>query len=96
MNLLLLYNYLIFKNEPLKLAVENTMRIRLTLRPQEKKCIIPLNYQYYLSAAIYNILADASPEYAGFLHNRGYVPKQGKPMKLFTFSRLHYDAADIN
>ncbi|MDZ7265031.1 MAG: CRISPR-associated endoribonuclease Cas6 [candidate division KSB1 bacterium] len=64
------------------------MRIRLTLQPRDQLCVIPINYQYPLSAAIYKILSQASPEYAAFLHERGYASPAGKPMKLFTFSRL--------
>jgi CRISPR-associated endoribonuclease Cas6 len=54
----------------------------------EKKCAIPINYQYPLSAAIYKILNHASPDYAAFLHEKGYISPNGKPLKLFTFSRI--------
>jgi CRISPR-associated endoribonuclease Cas6 len=64
------------------------MRINLTLIPKEKRCYIPINYQYPLSAAIYKILSAASPEFANFLHAKGYLSADGKPMKLFTFSYL--------
>lgn len=64
------------------------MRIKLTLTPSERKCLIPINYQHPLSAAIYKILSAANPEYAGFLHQKGYLSADGKPMKLFTFSFL--------
>lgn len=64
------------------------MRIRLTLQPKERECLFPINYQYPLSAAIYKILNTASPEYAVFLHRQGYLSPNGKPLKLFTFSRL--------
>lgn len=64
------------------------MRLKLILKPLEPNCTIPINYQYPLSAAIYKILASASSEYAEFLHNKGYLSSTGKPLKLFTFSRL--------
>jgi len=64
------------------------MRIQLTLTPKERECIFPINYQYPLSAALYKILSSGSPEYATFLHKRGYLSPSGKPLKLFTFSRL--------
>ncbi len=64
------------------------MRIKLTLIPTQKKCAIPINYQYPLSAAIYKILYSASSEYATFLHDKGYISEKGKPLKLFTFSYL--------
>jgi CRISPR-associated endoribonuclease Cas6 len=50
--------------------------------------VVPINYQYPLSAAIYKILNQASPEYAAFLHDRGYTATSGRLMKLFTFSKL--------
>ncbi len=65
------------------------MRIKLTLIPTQKKCAIPINYQYPLSAAIYKILYSASSEYANFLHEKGYISEKGKPLKLFTFSYLY-------
>lgn len=46
--------------------------------------IIPINYQYPLSAAIYRVLQRADGDYAHFLHNKGY----GKGFKLFTFSSI--------
>lgn len=64
------------------------MRLKLTLVPKHRGCKIPINYQYPLSAAIYRILSSASPEYAEFLHWKGYLTEQGKPQKLFTFSYL--------
>ena len=64
------------------------MRIRLTLRPQEKECIIPINYQYPLSAAIYKILSGGSPDYSNWLHQHGYLTPENKPIKLFVFSKL--------
>ena len=64
------------------------MRIKLTLKPKDRSCAIPINYQYPLSASIYRILNHASPDYADFLHKKGYISPGGKPMKLFTFSRI--------
>jgi CRISPR-associated endoribonuclease Cas6 len=64
------------------------MRIKLTIQPMEQRCVIPINYQYPLSAAIYKIVNNASPEYAEFLHEKGYISPNGKPLKLFTFSRI--------
>jgi len=64
------------------------MRIQLSLRPQTRPSAIPLNYAYPLSAAIYKILQQASPEYAAFLHDKGYAAPSGRLMKLFTFSKL--------
>lgn len=60
------------------------MRFLITLQSVTKPAIIPINYQYPLSAAIYKILQKADEEYAAFLHEKGY----GKGFKLFTFSDL--------
>lgn len=64
------------------------MRIALQLFPKNKGAVVPINYQYPLSAAIYKILAQASPDYAAFLHDKGYPAPSGRLMKLFTFSKL--------
>lgn len=64
------------------------MRIALQLSPKTKNVIVPINYAYPLSAAIYKILAQASPDYAAFLHDQGYPAPSGRLMKLFTFSKL--------
>ncbi len=47
--------------------------------------IIPVNYAYPLSAALYRVLAKGDADYSRFLHEQGY----GKGFKLFTFSQLH-------
>lgn len=60
------------------------MRFLLTILADKKESVIPINYQYPLSAAIYRILDRADGAYAEFLHDRGY----GKGFKLFTFSDL--------
>jgi len=64
------------------------MRIKLTLKPLEREAVLPINYQYPLSGAIYKILSSASPEYAAWLHDKGYISPIGKPVKLFVFSKL--------
>lgn len=47
--------------------------------------VLPINYQYPLSSAIYKILSKGNAEYAQFLHEKGY----GKGFKFFTFSDLN-------
>ncbi len=65
------------------------MRFKLFLASQTAGAIIPINYQYPLSAAIYRILAKVDADYATFLHEKGYVVGEGlKHFKLFTFSDL--------
>ncbi|MDD3357158.1 MAG: CRISPR-associated endoribonuclease Cas6, partial [Dysgonamonadaceae bacterium] len=58
-------------------------KLNLILKDDSSK-IIPINYQYPLSAAIYKILDKGDAAYASFLHEKGY----GKGYKLFTFSDL--------
>lgn len=60
------------------------MRLLLTLQSSATRPVIPINYQYPVSAAVYKILEKADAGYATFLHEQGY----GKGFKLFTFSDL--------
>lgn len=60
------------------------MRIKLSLNSAKPQPIIPINYQYPLSSAIYKILQNADAAYSAFLHEKGY----GKGFKLFTFSDI--------
>jgi len=68
------------------------MRLQLSLLPLAPKPAVPVNYQYYLSSAIYHLLALASPEYATWLHERGYQSAADRYLKMFTFSRLDIPA----
>lgn len=66
------------------------MRLRLSLLSYDTSAVaVPANYQYPLSAAIYRILAEAAPEYAAWLHERGYRSSDDRHLKLFTFSKLN-------
>lgn len=60
------------------------MIFQLILNKNKSNAVIPINYQYPLSAAIYKILQKGDSEYAQFLHEEGY----GKGYKFFTFSDL--------
>ncbi|MCC6287447.1 MAG: CRISPR-associated endoribonuclease Cas6 [Chitinophagaceae bacterium] len=65
------------------------MRFRLTLTPVFRESIIPINYQYPISSAIYKIIQQADSAYASFLHEKGYQQKGSfKSFKLFSFSDL--------
>ena len=67
------------------------MRLKLHLE-REKGMFVPYNYQYQLQSAIYAIISKSSREYSSVLHDKGF-DHTGKPLKLFTFSRLimnHY------
>lgn len=54
---------------------------------------LPLNYNYQLSSAIYNLLRFGSPEFSRFLHNSGFRI-DGKKYKLFTFA-LRFDKIEV-
>ncbi len=63
------------------------MRFQLTLECKKLPALLPVNYQYPLSAVIYHILQNANADFANFLHDTGYG--QGfKSFKLFTFSDM--------
>jgi CRISPR-associated endoribonuclease Cas6 len=49
--------------------------------------LLPFNYQYPLSSAIYKIIQRADTAFASFLHNTGYGEGH-KSFKLFTFSDI--------
>lgn len=63
------------------------MRLKLTMRATRHPALLPFNYAYPLSAAIYKIIQRADAAFAAFLHGTGYG-KKGKSFKLFTFSDL--------
>lgn len=59
----------------------------LTLNTSDNNPVLPVNYQYPLSAVIYKIIERADAQYAQFLHGQGYGAEH-KRFKLFTFSDL--------
>ncbi len=63
------------------------MRLKLTLQTVHKPALLPFNYQYPLSSAIYKIIQSADAEFATFLHDKGYGAGN-KKFKLFTFSDI--------
>jgi CRISPR-associated endoribonuclease Cas6 len=52
--------------------------------------MLPMDYQYYISAWIYRVLYKADKEFATFLHDKGYGNSPNKLYKLFCFSRLNF------
>lgn len=64
------------------------MRLQLTLNTRDTNAVLPVNYQYPFSAAIYKIIQRADAEYSTFLHDYGYG-NHHKRFKLFTFSDLN-------
>lgn len=53
--------------------------------------LLPINYQYEQSAAIYRILSSADESYAAWLHDNGFRLKNGKTFKLFVYSRFNIE-----
>ena len=65
------------------------MRIKLTLKSADKKAILPIDYNYYLTSIIYKFISSSSEDYSSFLHNEGYkMSNNKKGFKLFTYSML--------
>jgi len=64
------------------------MRLKIQLKMANAPAL-PFNYNYQFSAAIYNLLRFGSPDFAGFLHSKGYE-LDGKSYKLFSFA-LKFD-----
>jgi CRISPR-associated endoribonuclease Cas6 len=52
--------------------------------------MLPMDYQYYISAWIYKVLKAADEDFARFLHDKGYGNDPGKLYKLFCFSKLYF------
>jgi len=64
------------------------MRLQLNLHTNSGS-LLPFNYEYAISAWIYQTLAKADPAFATWLHNQGYTLEEGKKrFKLFTYSRI--------
>jgi CRISPR-associated endoribonuclease Cas6 len=71
------------------------MRIKLKLNVQEDDNLLPLNYQYPLSAWIYKIINKADQDYARWLHEEGHKI-ENKKFKLFTFSQMFLEKYRIS
>jgi len=71
------------------------MRFKLILEPATIKRIIPINYQYELSAWIYKTIHYGNPEFSEWLHNHGYMDGK-KQFRLFTFSKFHIEKYQIS
>jgi CRISPR-associated endoribonuclease Cas6 len=67
------------------------MRFKLTLRIDGHNTgnLLPLSYQYELSAWIYGVIARSNLAYSTWLHDNGFsLTDSHKRFKLFTFSHL--------
>ncbi|SFE65587.1 CRISPR-associated endoribonuclease Cas6 [Thermophagus xiamenensis] len=66
------------------------MRFQITFNRTGKQRMLPMDYQYYISAWIYSVLKKADESFARFLHEKGYGQSETKLYKLFCFSRLYF------
>lgn len=73
------------------------MRFKLVLEVNRRAFgnMLPINYQYEQSAAIYKILSYGDKKYAAWLHENGFQLENGKTFKLFTFSRFKIEKRKI-
>ncbi len=66
------------------------MRFDISFRlTDNEECLLPINYQYPLSAWVYKTLEMVNAELSKELHDEGYVLGT-KQFKLFTFSNLRF------
>lgn len=65
------------------------MRFKITLTRIGKQCMLPIDYQYYISAWIYKVIDKADSKFAEFLHSEGYQDGN-KAFKLFCYSPLQF------
>lgn len=65
------------------------MRFKITLNRTGRQRMLPVDYQYYLSAWIYKVIGRADPEFSSFLHTEGYTAGY-KQFKLFNYSPLNF------
>lgn len=65
------------------------MRFKISLSRTGKQRMLPMDYQYYLSAWIYKVFSKADREFASFLHTSGYTAG-GKRFKLFNYSPIDF------
>ncbi|MBN2742270.1 MAG: CRISPR-associated endoribonuclease Cas6 [Marinilabiliaceae bacterium] len=64
------------------------MRFQISFVPVGRHRMLPIDYQYYISAWIYKVMARADAGFADFLHQQGY--RNGyKQFKHFCFSPLN-------
>jgi len=66
------------------------MRIKIEFKLSGKRQVLPMNYQYPLSAWIYKVLARGDNQFSEFLHEQGFRMENQKTFKLFTFSNFMF------
>ncbi len=68
------------------------MRFKISLHLSDpEKNILPINYQYEISAWIYNTIQLADPAFSMWLHEKGYS-SGAQRFKFFTFSNIMFAA----
>ncbi len=71
------------------------MRFKLNLSMTDRKQnVLPVNYQYELSAWIYKIFNQSDPEFTTWLDDKGYCDSN-KQFRLFTFSNFNVRHREI-
>ena len=71
------------------------MRLKIFLDSEKNHFVLPINYHYQLSSAIYKIFQNGSREVATWLHDFGYKDEKGRTLKLFNFSHLQFSRFKI-
>jgi CRISPR-associated endoribonuclease Cas6 len=69
--------------------------LHLSVKKQSFGNVLPLSYQYELSAYIYHVIAKGNANYAEWLHQNGFT-LDGKQFRLFSFSNLQIDKISID
>jgi CRISPR-associated endoribonuclease Cas6 len=65
------------------------MELNITFQNTKPGITIPMDYQYFLSSWMYNVMSKGDSTYAKFLHDTGYrLEDYHKVFKLFCFSNL--------
>ncbi|NEW82880.1 MAG: CRISPR-associated endoribonuclease Cas6 [Mariniphaga sp.] len=71
------------------------MRFKLNLSLSNRnQNVLPVNYQYELSAWIYKVINQSDPDFAAWLHDKGFSDDK-KQFRLFTFSNLNIRHREI-
>ncbi len=65
------------------------MRFKITMNRTGKQRMLPMDYQYYISAWIYKVLGNADKEFARFLHEEGYSMGY-RQFRFFNYSPLDF------
>lgn len=72
------------------------MRLEIILKPEQKKFLLPINYNYPLSSVIYKIFEAAGKNFSEWLHSKGFTIDEGKRFKFFNFSKLFFNKLKVD